>query len=72
MLHLEREATLHSQRLMEAAEHARLVEEARAPREQRPSLFSRLAGPLFHRRPAARRSAQPVPVPARLVKPQAW
>ncbi len=72
MLHLENEALMHGQRLHEAADHARLVAEARGPR---PSLFSLLAGPLFHRRSAPLASApqpvQSVRISARMAKQDA-
>lgn len=71
MLHIEREAYMHAQRLQEAADHARLVAEARGPRT-RPSLFSLLAGPLFHRRPAEpAQPVQPTRVSVRMAKQDA-
>jgi hypothetical protein len=73
MLHLENEALMHGQRLREDANRARLVAEAQGPR---PSLFSLLAGPLFHRRPKAVQppvpSMQPQRVVARMEKRDAW
>ncbi len=73
MLHLENEALMHGKRLREAADHARLVAEAQGPR---PSLFSLLAGPLFHRHPNPTvqplQSAQPARIPLRMEQRDAW